>query len=91
MRDTVRMFEHIRTEVGDDVALCHDVHERLKPVDAIRLACDLEPFDLFFLEDAIALEDGDWLRQLRAKTRIRWRRASSSTTRSNGARCSLSG
>ena len=47
---------------------CHDVHERLKPVDAIRFARELEPFDLFFLEDAIPLEDGEWLRQLREKT-----------------------
>ena len=44
------------------------MHERLKPIDAIRLACELEPYELFFLEDAIALEEGEWLRQLRAKT-----------------------
>ena len=38
--------------------------------DAIRLVQALEPFDLFFLEDAIALEEGEWLRQLREKTSI---------------------
>ena len=70
MRDTVRMFDHIRSHVGFDVELCHDVHERLKPIDAIRFAQALEPFDLFFLEDAIALEEGEWLRQLRDKTSI---------------------
>jgi mannonate dehydratase len=70
MRDTVKLFDNIRSRVGSDVALCHDVHERLKPVDAIRFASQLEPYDLFFLEDAIALEDGEWLRQLRAKTNI---------------------
>ena len=70
MRDTVKLFDDIRSRVGFDVALCHDVHERLKPVDAIRFACELEPYDLFFLEDAIALEEGEWLRQLRAKTNI---------------------
>jgi mannonate dehydratase len=70
MRDTVKMFDDIRSRIGFELALCHDVHERLKPVDAIRLACALEPFDLFFLEDAIALEDGDWLRQMRARTSI---------------------
>ncbi len=69
MRDTLTMFDHLRSTIGFDVALCHDVHERLKPVDAIRFACELEPYDLFFLEDAISLEDGDdWIRQLRAKT-----------------------
>ena len=70
MRDTVRMFDHIRSHVGFDVELCHDVHERLKPSDAIRFAQALEPFELFFLEDAIALEEGEWLRQLRDKTSI---------------------
>jgi mannonate dehydratase len=70
MRDTVKMFDHIRSHVGFDVELCHDVHERLKPIDAIRFAQALEPFDLFFLEDAIALEEGEWLRQLRDKTSI---------------------
>jgi mannonate dehydratase len=70
MRETLKMFEGIRSRVGWDVELCHDVHERLKPSDAIRFAQALEPFELFFLEDAISLEDGDWIRQLRDKTHI---------------------
>ena len=32
------MFDGIRSRVGWDVELCHDVHERLTPVDAIRFA-----------------------------------------------------
>jgi mannonate dehydratase len=70
MRDTLELFEGIRSEIGWDVQLCHDVHERLKPIEAIRFACAMERFDLFFLEDAISLEEGGWLRQLRAKTNI---------------------
>ena len=70
MRETVKMFDGIRSRVGFDVELCHDVHERLKPVDAIRFAQALESFDLFFLEDAIPLEEGEWIRQLRDKTNI---------------------
>ncbi|WP_290869993.1 single-stranded DNA-binding protein [Aquabacterium sp.] len=68
MRETLKMFDALRSRLGFDVELCHDVHERLKPIDAIRFACELEPFELFFLEDAIPLEEGDWLRQMRAKT-----------------------
>ena len=68
MRETLKMFDELRSRLGFDVELCHDVHERLKPIEAIRFACELEPYELFFLEDAIALEDVDWLRQLRAKT-----------------------
>lgn len=70
MRETVKMFDAIRSQIGFDVELCHDVHERLKPADAIRFAQNLEPFELFFLEDAIALEEGEWIRQLREKTNI---------------------
>jgi mannonate dehydratase len=69
MRDTLQLFDDVRSRIGFDVELCHDVHERLKPVDAIAFAQQLERFELFFLEDAIALEEGEWLRQLRAKTR----------------------
>ncbi|WP_322040187.1 enolase C-terminal domain-like protein [Burkholderia diffusa] len=68
MRDTLKLFEGIRSKIGFDVELCHDVHERLKPVEAIRFARELEQFELFFLEDAIALEEGEWMRQLREKT-----------------------
>ncbi|SDG89287.1 enolase C-terminal domain-like protein [Propionivibrio dicarboxylicus] len=70
MRETIKLFEGIRDRVGWDVALCHDVHERLKPIEAIKFAQELEAFELFFLEDAIPLEEGDWLRQLREKTSI---------------------
>ncbi|HEY3540307.1 MAG TPA: enolase C-terminal domain-like protein [Trinickia sp.] len=68
MRETLKLFDGVRNKVGFDVALCHDVHERLKPVEAIRFARELEQYDLFFLEDAIALEEGEWIRQLREKT-----------------------
>lgn len=67
MRDTIKLFEDIRTKIGYEVELCHDVHERLRPIEAIKFAKELEKFDLFFLEDAIPLEQGDWFRQLRAQ------------------------
>ena len=53
-RTVPRMFEHIRSEVGDDVELLHDVHERVPPIMAIQLAKDLEPYQLFFLEDVVS-------------------------------------
>ncbi len=63
-----RMFEHIRGAVGDDVELLHDVHERVPPIQAIGLAKALEPYRLFFLEDAFAPEDVDYFRLLRQQT-----------------------
>jgi len=70
MRDTIALFEGIRGRIGFEMALCHDVHERIHPIDAVRFAQSLEPFDLFFLEDAVPLEQGEWLRILRSRTNI---------------------
>ena len=50
--------------------LVHDVHERIAPADAVALAKGLEPFDLFFLEDPVPLEQLSWLRNLRQQTSI---------------------
>lgn len=63
-----RLFEHLRSRLGDEVELLHDVHERLHPIQAIQLAKDLEPFRLFFLEDPFAPEDIGYFRHLRAQT-----------------------
>lgn len=66
-RDTTRLFAHLRKELGDEVELLHDVHERLPPIEAIGLAKDLEPFRLFFLEDPFAPEDVGYFKHLRAQ------------------------
>jgi mannonate dehydratase len=67
LREIPRLFEHLRTELGDEVELLHDVHERLEPIDAVQLAKALEPYRLFFLEDLLAPEDIDWFRTIRAQ------------------------
>src|SRR5581483_11406696 len=60
-----RLFEHLRKEVGDDVELLHDVHERPPPILAMQLARDLEPYKLFFLEDPFSPEDVGYFEKLR--------------------------
>lgn len=65
MRDTLDLLEHIRTELGDDIELLHDVHERLAPIDALRFAKDLEQFKLFFLEDVLPPEQNEWFNNIR--------------------------
>lgn len=70
IRDTIKLFEGIRGRIGYDMNLVHDVHERIEPVEAIKLARALEPYDLFFLEDPVPIEQTDWLRQLRQHTSI---------------------
>ncbi len=61
-----KLFAYLREQLGDEVELLHDVHERLAPIDAVWLARALEPYRLFFLEDLLAPEDNDWFRQIRA-------------------------
>ena len=64
-RNTLRMLEHLRSAVGEEVELMHDVHERLPPIDAVRFAKDMEPFRLFYLEDLLAPEDLEWFNRVR--------------------------
>ncbi len=61
----LKMIEYVRSQVGFEVELLHDVHERLSPIDTIQFAKDVEPFKLFFLEDSLAPEDIHWFRMLR--------------------------
>ena len=70
IKNTVRLFEGIRVRMGDKIKLIHDVHERIQPSEAVRLARLLEPYDLFFLEDPVNAEQTDWLRVLRSQTSI---------------------
>jgi mannonate dehydratase len=70
-RRMLEMIDYVRQEVGDEVELLHDVHERLKPIDAVRFAKDLEPYNLFFLEDLLAPEDIQWFRNVRSQCATR--------------------
>jgi mannonate dehydratase len=65
VRSVPRLFEHLRKQVGDDVELLHDMHERVPPILAINLAKNLEPFRLFFLEDPLSPEDVGYFANLR--------------------------
>jgi mannonate dehydratase len=67
MRRAVKMLEYVRAAVGDSVELLHDIHERLSPIDAVNMAKQVEPLNLFFLEDALAPEDIPWFEQIRAQ------------------------
>jgi mannonate dehydratase len=60
-----RVFEHVRKELGDEIELLHDIHERLHPIQAMQLTKDLERFRLFFVEDPFAPEDIGYFRHLR--------------------------
>jgi len=64
-RKMLEMMAYVRGEVGEEIELLHDVHERLKPSEAIQFAKDVEPIKLFFLEDLLAPEDLPWFERVR--------------------------
>jgi mannonate dehydratase len=64
-RSIPRLFEHLRNELGFNVELLHDIHERVSPIEAIRIAKQLEPYRLFFLEDPFVPENIEWLKIMR--------------------------
>ena len=68
INNTIKMFEHLRAKLGFEVELLHDVHERVPPAQALQLAKALEPYRLFFLEDAFAPEDVGWFQIMRQQT-----------------------
>jgi mannonate dehydratase len=70
VRIVPKLFEHLRSALGDEVGLLHDIHERIPPVDAIKLAKRLEEYDLFFLEDPFAPEDNGYFPLLRQQSAI---------------------
>jgi mannonate dehydratase len=61
------MLDRVRSEVGEELELLHDVHERLSPIDAVQFAKDVEPFKLYFLEDALPPEQLHWFERIRSQ------------------------
>ena len=70
LHSTIGLFAGIREKLGYKIQLVHDVHERVSPMTAVRLAKGLEPYELFFLEDPVSIEQTNWLRRLREQTDI---------------------
>ena len=65
IRRALKLFEVCRKELGEEVELLHDVHERVSPNQAVQFAKDAEKFKLFFMEDPLAPEDIAYFRQIR--------------------------
>ncbi|MGW5713332.1 D-mannonate dehydratase ManD [Streptomyces olivaceus] len=68
LRHMCTVFEAVRNTFGPELFLLHDGHHRMTPIQAARLGKDLEPYDLFWLEDATPGEDQGALRLIREHT-----------------------
>lgn len=62
------VFEAARERFGDEIELLHDVHSRLTPIESARLGKMLEPYNLFFLEDASIAENQENYKLIRHHT-----------------------
>jgi mannonate dehydratase len=62
------LFQALRDTYGFDPMLLHDVHHRLTPLEAAQLGKALEPYRLFWLEDAVPAENQEAFRLIREHT-----------------------
>ncbi|WP_010663296.1 D-mannonate dehydratase ManD [Marinilabilia salmonicolor] len=63
-----KLFSKVREHFGEDLLLLHDVHHRLTPIEAGRLGKELEPFHLYWMEDAVTGELQEGLEIVRQHT-----------------------
>lgn len=68
LRHTPELFRRVRDAYGDEPHLLHDAHHRMTPIEAARLGKDLEPYRLFWLEDATPAENQESFRLIRRHT-----------------------
>ncbi|MEU6717427.1 D-mannonate dehydratase ManD [Nonomuraea sp. NPDC046802] len=68
LRNLPKVCDAVRQEFGPGLTLLHDAHHRLTPIQAARLGKELEPYDLFWLEDCTPAENQEGLRLVRSHT-----------------------
>ena len=66
--NTIAKVKAIRERVGPEPELLIDAHGRLDPIESARLAVELEPTNLFFLEDPVRPENPSAFEIVRKKT-----------------------
>ncbi len=63
-----KLFAELRDRFGFGPHLLHDVHHRLTPIEAARLGKSLEPYRLFWIEDATPAENQEAFKLIRQHT-----------------------
>jgi D-galactarolactone cycloisomerase len=70
LQTDIRYVEAIREAIGDEVHLMVDANHGYNVAEAIRLARELERFDIHWLEEPVPPEDLDGYVELRAKSNV---------------------
>jgi mannonate dehydratase len=61
-----KLFDFVRSKVGFEPKLLHDVHSHLSGINAVELARRMQPYQMFFMEDILPPEHLQWYRQIRS-------------------------
>jgi galactonate dehydratase len=69
-RTAVERVRAVRDAVGPDVDILIEVHRRLAPMHAVRVARELEPFAPFWYEEPVSARDLDGLAEARREISI---------------------
>ncbi|NND08961.1 MAG: starvation-sensing protein RspA [Saprospiraceae bacterium] len=70
LRSIPELFKTVRKRCGEEVELLHDIHERVQPLDAIRMIQALEDYHPFFIEDPFSPENNRYFEMLREHTTV---------------------
>lgn len=60
-----RAFDFVRSKVGFEPKLLHDVHSHLSGMNAVEFCRRMQPHQMYFVEDVLAPEQVAWYRQIR--------------------------
>lgn len=60
-----KAFDYVRSKVGFEPKLLHDVHSHLSGVNAVEFCRRMQPYQMFFIEDVLAPEQLAWYKQIR--------------------------
>jgi mannonate dehydratase len=59
------VFDYVRSKLGFEPKLTHDVHSHLSGSNAVLFAKRMEPYHLFFVEDLLPPEQIEWYSEVR--------------------------
>jgi galactonate dehydratase len=70
VRQCIQQFRTIRDQVGDELELMVDLHTRLSPEEAIWFCREVEPLNMYAVEDPIRSEHMEGYGRIRAQTTV---------------------
>lgn len=68
MNDTLQLFLDIRSKIGNNIELIHNCQQKLTPIQSVAFVKELEKYKLYFVENALSLENLDWFETIREQT-----------------------